>query len=69
MVGTDANSDTQKYFSHDPIYRQDLQTLATVNDLNPGWCESRDCNDMHDGPAGVGRGQISGPSMYGSEGS
>lgn len=31
-------------------------------------CESRDCNDMHHGPAGVGRGQISGPSMYGSGG-
>lgn len=39
MVGADANSETQKYFSHDPIYRQDLQTLATVNDLNPGWME------------------------------
>lgn len=36
-----------------------------------GWnaCENRDCNGMHDGPAGVGRRQISGPSMYGSEGS
>lgn len=39
MVGTDANSDTQKYFSHDPIYRQVLQALATVHDLNPGWME------------------------------
>ena len=39
MVGADANSETQKYFSHDPIHRQDLQTLATVNDLNPGWME------------------------------
>lgn len=39
MVGTDANSETQQYFSHDPIHRQDLQTLASVNDLNFGWME------------------------------
>lgn len=65
MVGTDANSEIQKHFSHDPIHRQDLQTLASVNDLNFGWMErmrgvatAMIASLMHHGPAGVGRGQI-----------